>query len=149
MRYEAGARFDAHRHDLGEEVLVLEGTFSDEFGHYHAGTFIKNPPGSSHATFFEGGCTLFVKLRHLDRLDMGRVVVDTVGAPWLPGLVDGLSVLPLSEFGAQHTAMVRWAPGTFFSPHRHMGVRRSLSLKACLRMSTAAIRLELGSVVHT
>jgi len=42
-------------------------------------------------------------------------------APWFPGLVDGLSVLPLSEFGTQHTAMVRWAPGTFFSPHRHYG----------------------------
>jgi len=121
VRYEAGARFDAHRHDLGEEILVLEGTFSDEFGHYLAGTFIKSPPGSSHAPFSEGGCTLFVKLRHLDKLDVGRVVVDTVNATWFPGLVDGLSVLPLSEFGTHHTAMVRWAPGTFFGPHRHYG----------------------------
>jgi len=121
VRYEAGAHFDAHRHDLGEEILVLEGTFSDELGHYRPGTFIKNPPGSSHAPFSEGGCTLFVKLRHLDKLDVGRVVVDTVGAPWFPGLVEGLSVLPLSEFRAQHTAMVRWAPGTCFSPHRHYG----------------------------
>jgi len=30
-------------------------------------------------------------------------------------------VLPLSEFGAQHTAMVRWAPETYFNPHRHYG----------------------------
>jgi anti-sigma factor ChrR (cupin superfamily) len=37
------------------------------------------------------------------------------------GLVAGLTVLPLSEFGTQHTAMVRWAPGTFFNPHRHHG----------------------------
>jgi len=121
VRYEAGARFDAHRHDLGEEILVLTGMLSDELGHYRPGTFIKNPPGSSHAPFSEGGCTLFVKLRHLDKLDVGRVVVDTVSAPWFPGAVDGLSVLPLSEFGPQHTAMVRWAPGTFFSPHRHYG----------------------------
>jgi anti-sigma factor ChrR (cupin superfamily) len=121
VRYEAGARFDAHRHDLGEEILVLEGTFSDELGHYRAGTFIKNPPGSSHAPFSESGCTLFVKLRHLDKFDVGRVVVDTASARWFPGLVDGLSVVPLSEFGTQHTAMVRWAPETYFSPHRHYG----------------------------
>jgi anti-sigma factor ChrR (cupin superfamily) len=41
------------------------------------GTYIKNPPGSSHAPFSENGCTLLVKLR--------------------------------------------WAPGTFFNPHRHHG----------------------------
>jgi len=30
-------------------------------------------------------------------------------------------VMPLSEFGATHTALVRWAPGTRFNPHRHYG----------------------------
>jgi anti-sigma factor ChrR (cupin superfamily) len=29
VRYEPGSRFSAHTHDLGEEILVLEGTFSD------------------------------------------------------------------------------------------------------------------------
>ena len=29
VRYAAGARFDLHTHDLGEEILVLEGTLSD------------------------------------------------------------------------------------------------------------------------
>jgi hypothetical protein len=82
---------------------------------------LKNPPGSSHAPFSEDGCTLFVKLRHLDPDDALRVVVDTRQAPWFQGLVAGLQVLPLSEFGTTHTAMVRWAPGTYFSPHRHFG----------------------------
>ena len=41
--------------------------------------------------------------------------------PWYRGLVDGLSVMPLAEFGTQHTALVRWAPGTRFNPHRHYG----------------------------
>jgi hypothetical protein len=48
-------------------------------------------------------------------------VVDTRSAAWFQGMVPGLTVLPLSEFGTQHTAMVRWAPGTFFNPHRHFG----------------------------
>lgn len=121
VEYEAGATFPAHRHDFGEEILVLDGIFSDEHGDYAPGTYLKSPPGSSHAPFSRGGCTLLVKLRHLDPLDAGRVVVHTRQSPWFPGLVTGLTVLPLAEFGVQHTAMVRWAPGTFFNPHRHYG----------------------------
>lgn len=121
VRYAAGARFDAHSHDLGEEILVLEGTLSDESGVYGQGTYLKNPPGSAHAPFSEEGCTLFVKLRHLDPQDQVRVVVPTRQAQWRQGLVPGLTVLPLNEFGTCHTAMVRWAPDTYFNPHRHYG----------------------------
>lgn len=121
VRYAPGARFSEHGHALGEEILVLDGTLSDEAGHYGPGTYLKNPPGSRHAPFSEGGCTLFVKLRHLDPADTKRVVVDSHRTPWRPGLVSGLTVLPLAEFGTQHTALVRWAAGTFFSPHRHWG----------------------------
>ena len=60
-------------------------------------------------------------MRHLDPADQERVVIDTRDSQWYPGMVRGLSVLPLGEFGTQHTAMVRWAPGTFFNPHRHYG----------------------------
>ena len=48
VRYQAGSKFQMHTHDLGEEILVLEGTFSDEAGDYPAGTYLRNPPGSSH-----------------------------------------------------------------------------------------------------
>lgn len=121
VRYAPGARFNTHQHALGEEIFVLDGTLSDEAGSYGPGTYLKNPPGSDHAPFSEDGCTLFVKLRHLDPGDHERVVVNTRQAPWFQGLVPGLTVLPLSEFGTQHTAMVRWAPGTYFNPHRHYG----------------------------
>ena len=121
VRYAAGAKFNLHEHGLGEEILVLCGTLSDEFGDYGPGTYLKNPPGSSHAPFSEDGCTLFVKLRHLSPNDSERVVVHTRQSPWFRGMVDGLMVMPLSEFGTTHTAMVRWAPGTYFNPHRHFG----------------------------
>src|SRR3970040_124970 len=51
VRYGAGARFQSHLHDLGEEILVLQGQLSDAQGDYGPGTYIKNPPGSSHAPF--------------------------------------------------------------------------------------------------
>jgi len=121
VRYVPGARFADHLHALGEEILVLQGTLSDQAGDYGPGTYIKNPPGSSHAPFSVGGCTLFVKLLHLQAHDKERVVMDTQRTRWRQGMVAGLTVLPLSEFGTTHTALVRWAPGTFFNPHRHFG----------------------------
>ena len=49
VRYQAGAHFPTHTHELGEEIFVLDGLFSDETGDYPAGTFIMNPPGSSYS----------------------------------------------------------------------------------------------------
>jgi anti-sigma factor ChrR (cupin superfamily) len=100
---------------------VLEGALKDERGEYGSGTYLKNPPGLLHAAGTDTSCTLFVKLGHLDRGDDRGILIDTKDAHWYPGLVPGLSVMPLSEFEIKHTALVRWAPGTFFKPHRHYG----------------------------
>jgi anti-sigma factor ChrR (cupin superfamily) len=116
-----GAKIANCTEELGEEIMVLDEVFSDKFGSYHKGSYIKNPPGSSHACESASGCILFVKRHHLDAEDGSRIVVDSAKLPWYQGLVDGLSVMPLSEFGTQHTALVRWAPGTQFNPHRHYG----------------------------
>lgn len=121
VRYEPGSHFFRHAHELGEELFVLEGEFCDESGRFGAGCYIRNPPGSAHAPWSDGGSVLFVKLRYFDPLDQARVVVHTRETPWLQGLVPGLSVMPLHEFGTQHTALVRWAPGTHFNAHRHYG----------------------------
>ena len=34
VRFAPGSKFDQHTHDGGEEFLVLDGVFSDEFGSY-------------------------------------------------------------------------------------------------------------------
>jgi hypothetical protein len=34
VRYAPGSRFASHGHGGGEEILVLEGVFADEHGHY-------------------------------------------------------------------------------------------------------------------
>jgi anti-sigma factor ChrR (cupin superfamily) len=121
VRYAPGSRFAAHTHGGGEEFLVLDGVFSDEYGHYPAGTYVRNPVGSRHAPFSHEGCTILVKLRQMEEADQARVVVDTTAEPWQPGLVDGLEVLPLHSFGAEQVALVRWSPGTAFPSHGHPG----------------------------
>ena len=129
VRYAPGSSFAPHEHGLGEEFLVLAGVFEDEHGEYPAGTYVRNPPGSRHTPGSSGGCEIFVKLRQFDPADRERRVVDTRRAQWLPGLVAGLQVLPLHEFGSEHVALVRWAPGTRFRPHVHWGGEEILVLE--------------------
>ena len=121
VRYAPGSHFAPHLHELGEEVFVLDGEFCDDSGRFGPGSYIRNPPGSAHAPWSDGGGVLFVKLRYFDPADQVRLVVHTRDTPWLPGLVPGLSVMPLHEFGTEQTALVRWAPGTYFHAHRHYG----------------------------
>src|SRR4051794_37241934 len=75
VRYDFHTRFTAHTHELGEEFLVLEGMFADEYGAYPTGTYVRNPPGSSHTPFSEWGCVILVKLRQManDELDTVRI----------------------------------------------------------------------------
>ena len=128
VRYAPGSYFSRHVHSGGEEFFVLDGTFADEFGSYPAGTYVRNPPGSAHTPGSAAGCTLFVKLMQFDGDDRERKVIDTRTAEWIPGLVAGLSVMPLHEFGSESVALVRWSPGTVFQPHTHFGGEEILVL---------------------
>lgn len=120
VRYEAGARFAAHDHPQGEEILVLEGTFSDETGDYHAGTYFRNPEGFRHAPFSEPGCVILVKLHQFQDDDREHVVIDTHTAPFQPGQ-GNLQVLPLHQHGSEQVALVRWPAGERFQQHNHFG----------------------------
>jgi anti-sigma factor ChrR (cupin superfamily) len=121
VRYAPNTAFTPHTHDGGEEILVLDGYFSDERGDYPAGTYLRNPPGSQHAPFSVGGCTLFVKLRQFAQTDSQQLRLNTKTNDWYPGLVPGLSVMPLHEHDGISTALVRWAANTVFNPHVHPG----------------------------
>lgn len=121
VRYRPGSQFPRHEHALGEEVLVLEGTFADECGSYPPGTYVRNPPGSGHAPWSEEGCVLFVKLRQFHIRDRMRVVIDTRTEEWFPGLAKGIAVLPLHAFGSERVSLVRWSPRAQFIAHTHPG----------------------------
>ena len=122
VRYAPNSTFSQHRHDGGEEIFVLEGVFGDEHGDYPAGTYLRNPIGTAHSPVVgDKGATIFVKLHQFDAEDREQKAIDTNQAIWRPGLVDGLSVLPLHQHKHENVALVRWAPYTQFNPHRHWG----------------------------
>ncbi len=130
VRYVAGGSFPPHAHPEGEEILVLEGVFSDETGDYPAGSYLLNPPGSRHSPASREGCTLFVRLRQYAGEGRERMARDTRSANWVPGLVPGLSVMPLytSASHPDSMALVRWEPGTSFQRHAHPGGEEILVL---------------------
>ena len=121
VRYAPGSSFAAHTHGGGEEIFVLDGIFSDETGDWSAGSYLRNPPGSTHTPFSQKGCLLFVKLWQFTKGDTESVRIDTGKARWHQGLVPGLTVQPLHEHAGVSTALVRWAPHTHFNPHVHSG----------------------------
>jgi anti-sigma factor ChrR (cupin superfamily) len=61
LKIDPGAESPHHSHPNGEEVFVIDGEFSDEFGTYPAGTWTRNPPGSGHAVRSEKGAILYVR----------------------------------------------------------------------------------------
>ena len=95
VRYEPNSTFPAHDHPDGEEILVLDGVFSDEHGDWPAGTFLLNPEGFRHAPFSTTGCTLLVKLRQFPGRKRRHVVVDTRTMPWESTPVAGIERMPL------------------------------------------------------
>ena len=77
VRYAPGSTFPPHAHPGGEEILVLEGVFSDELGDCPAGTYLRNPPGSRHAPASREGCLILVKLRQMSANEESTLRLDT------------------------------------------------------------------------
>ena len=106
--YERESKFPPHDHPGGEEILVLEGVFSDEHGDWPAGTYLLNPEGFRHAPFSREGCLLFVKLRQFPGLDRQHLAINTHGMPWALEGGRELKRLYSQEGYADHTYLERW-----------------------------------------
>jgi anti-sigma factor ChrR (cupin superfamily) len=65
VRWAPQTFFNPHRHWGGEEILVIEGVFSDEHGDYPAGSWLRSPHMSQHQPFSREGCLILVKTGHL------------------------------------------------------------------------------------
>ena len=82
VRYEPRSTFHVHDHPDGEEILVLDGVFSDEHGDWPRGTYLTNPEGFRHAPFSRDGCVLFVKLRQFPGRTREHVALRSESLPW-------------------------------------------------------------------
>jgi ChrR Cupin-like domain len=112
VRYAAHSHFSPHTHGGGEEFLVLDGVFQDAHGDYPAGTYVHNPPTSSHTPGSDPGCTIFVKLWQFDPDDRTPVRIDTSAPCFAPAPdVPGVEFAVLYESAWELVLLERWAPG--------------------------------------
>ncbi|NWB96810.1 cupin domain-containing protein [Pseudomonas gingeri] len=113
VRYAPGSRFTPHAHPGGEEFLVLEGTFEDERGHYPAGTYVRNPPGSQHAPASASGCVIFVRLQQFAAGD----TLDWVAYPSPPS-----AHRLLFSNRNEEVSLQTWAAGTAITLENEAGI---------------------------
>lgn len=112
VRYAAGSHFSPHAHGGGEEILVLDGVFQDEYGDYSPGTYIRNPPTSRHAPRSAGGCTIFVKLWQFQPGDRRVVRLDTTCESFVADPVrPDVAQMPLFHDAFESVALEQWRAG--------------------------------------
>lgn len=116
VRYAPNSHFSAHTHTGGEEYIVLEGVFQDEHGDFPVGSYVRNPPTSSHTPGSEPGCTIFVKLWQFDPDDRHQMVADLNNGEYTPDDDrSGVSIMPLFSDEFEDVRCERWAPDTEIS----------------------------------
>ncbi len=109
VRYAPNSHFSPHTHGGGEEFLVLAGVFQDEHEDYPVGTYVRNPPTSSHTPGSVSGCTILVKLWQFDPDDRTQVTLNTTQRQYIPDLKRlGVSILPLFANDQETVQLERW-----------------------------------------
>ncbi len=113
VRYAPNSKFSSHVHTGGEEFLVLDGVFQDEHGDFPKGSYIRNPPESSHTPGSDLGCTILVKLWQFDSDDRSHVVADTnkLALQKIVGR-DDVGIMPLFNDGREDVRLEKWEAGS-------------------------------------
>ena len=113
VRYATDSHFSAHTHGGGEEFLVLDGVFQDEHGDFPPGSYVRNPPTSSHTPGSTTGCTIFVKLWQFDPNDRTPVRIDSGKQQFIADPYrEGVAMMPLFQDSREDVRLERWAPNT-------------------------------------
>ncbi len=120
VRYAPGSAFSAHTHTGGEEFLVLSGTFQDEHGDYPTGTYVRNPPTTSHTPSAADGCVILVKLWQFDIDDRTAVTIRPDDMRPVAG-TSGVTMTPLHRDANEVVRVEDWAAGAQINLADHNG----------------------------
>lgn len=123
VRYNPGSRFSSHVHTGGEEFIVLDGVFQDEHGDFPVGSYIRNPPESSHTPRSELGCVIFVKLWQFDSDDRTHVRLNPNFMKPIPleGRV-GVAEISLYKDALEEVFIQHWEPNVEIEIKAHSGL---------------------------
>ena len=111
VRYGPESNFTPHIHVGGEEFIVLDGIFEDEYGHWPAGSYIRNPPTSKHQPGSKDGCVIFVKLSQFQTKDRTFIHanINKLGSV-RDAKREGVKVSPLFKDSHEDVRVEYWEP---------------------------------------
>lgn len=113
VSYDPNSKFSSHIHTGGEEFIVLDGVFQDEHGDFPVGSYIRNPPESSHTPRSDEGCMIFVKLWQFDKNDRTEVKVNYDTMASLPSSErKGVNVTLLHKDDFEEVRFEEWEAGS-------------------------------------
>lgn len=154
VRYTPGSRFAPHLHTGGEEFLVLDGVFQDEHGDYPAGTYVRNPPGTSHTPAAESGATIFVRLWQFRADDRQQVVVPAGGGKKLPFRNGVSAATQLFDDEYEKILIEEWEPNANVVINNSEGLellvyQGAIQMDGELLAAPGWLRLPQGIALHT
>ena len=113
VRYAPDSSFSPHIHTGGEEFIVLEGIFEDDYGNWPTGSYIRNPPTSKHQPGSKDGCVIFVKLVQFNPDDRTFVHADIAKLGSVEDRNrDGVKVSPLFKDADEDVRVEYWDANT-------------------------------------
>ncbi|WP_191601918.1 cupin domain-containing protein [Marinomonas algicola] len=111
VRYAPDSTFSPHIHTGGEEFFILDGVFQDEHGDYPSGSYVRNPPQSSHSPGSKVGCIMFVKLWQFQPEDRTHIRLQTNKmAPVELANHSGISITPLYKDHIEEVSLIQLLP---------------------------------------
>ena len=115
VRYAQGSEFSPHVHTGGEEFVVLDGVFQDESGDFPIGSYVRNPPQSSHTPRSDNGCIIFVKLWQFQPENRTHVRLQMNKMSAIPSQTVGVSITPLYQDKHEEVSVYYFEPNTKMS----------------------------------
>eukprot|EP00567_Pseudictyota_dubia_P010997 CAMPEP_0197464424 /NCGR_PEP_ID=MMETSP1175-20131217/64017_1 /TAXON_ID=1003142 /ORGANISM="Triceratium dubium, Strain CCMP147" /LENGTH=365 /DNA_ID=CAMNT_0043000405 /DNA_START=97 /DNA_END=1195 /DNA_ORIENTATION=+ len=132
VKFSPNQSFPRHVHDGGEEFLVLDGVWKDDYGDFGKYSYIRNYIGSGHTpSIGEEGCVILVKLRQMSLLSKGEPEHKNWGE-LTPIKAGGVYRKMIERQGtekvARATTIVKFSPNQSFPRHVHDGGEEFLVL---------------------
>lgn len=153
VRYAPRSAFPRHTHGGGEEIVVLDGVFQDEHGDYPAGSYFRNPPGTSHVPASRDGCTIFVRLWQFRDDDRDQVVRRPAEGRTVEPRSGAASAIELFDDGFENIRFESWMADRAVTVENARGLEMlvlsgSLSVGDQMLTSQSWARLPAGEALH-
>lgn len=153
VRYAPRSAFPRHTHGGGEEIVVLDGVFQDEHGDYPAGSYFRNPPGTSHVPASKEGCTIFVRLWQFRDGDRDQIVRRPAEGRPIEPRSGAASAIQLFDDGFENIRFESWMADRAITVENARGLELlvlsgSLSVGDQMLTSQSWVRLPAGEALH-